>query len=101
MEDFAKFPAWKEWMTTVLSKFNDTPESYRAWESLQGLGLIVESTVFKRLYSFPHLSVRDSVKLRELRYILLEFLADKMEGHLPGLNYLDTTHGIKPKVELL
>lgn len=34
MIDFAKFLAHRELVTTVLSKFDDTPESFRAWQSL-------------------------------------------------------------------
>lgn len=33
MIDFAKFLAHRELVTTVLSKFDDTPESFRAWQS--------------------------------------------------------------------
>lgn len=44
MEDFAKLLAHRELVNTGLSKFDDTPENYRAWESsflnaTQGLGL--------------------------------------------------------------
>ncbi len=157
MEEFAKFLARRELVTTGLSKFDDTPESFRAWESsflsaTQGSGLtyseeldllikwlgkessehvkrirsvhvtnpqaalylswerlqkcyatpeIVESVLFKRLDSFPRLSVKDNVKLRELSDLLMELQAAKNEGHFPGLSYLDTPRGIKPIVEKL
>ncbi|KAJ8353347.1 hypothetical protein SKAU_G00209140 [Synaphobranchus kaupii] len=43
----------------------------------------------------------DNIKLRELGDLLTEVLAAKNEGHLPGLNYLDTPRGVKPIVEKL
>lgn len=157
MEGFAKFLARRELVTTGLSKFDDTPENYRAWESsflnaTRGLGLtygeeldllvkwlgkessehvrrirsvyvtnpqaalylswqrlqecyatpeIVENALFKRLDNFPRLTAKDNIKLRELSDLLMELLAAKNEGHLPGLNYLDTPRGVKPVVEKL
>ena len=44
MMDFAKFLARRELVTTGLTKFDDTPENFRAWQSsflnaTQGLGI--------------------------------------------------------------
>ncbi|XP_026159937.1 uncharacterized protein LOC113128663 [Mastacembelus armatus] len=157
MIDFAKFLARRELVTTGLSKFDDSPENFRAWQSsffnaTQGLGLtyseeldllvkwlgkessehvkriravhvtnpraalhlswqrlqecygtpeMVEDALFKRLDSFPRLSPKDNAKLRELGDLLMELLAAKDDGYLPGLAYLDTPRGIKPIVEKL
>ena len=157
MMDFAKFLARRELVTTGLTKFDDTPENFRAWQSsflnaTQGLGItyseeldllvkwlgkessehmkriravhitnpkaalqlswdrlqecygtpeIVENALFNRLDNFPHLSARDNLKLRELSDLLMELLAAKNDGYLPGLAYLDTPRGIKPIVEKL
>lgn len=157
MIDFAKFLARRELVTTGLTKFDDSPENFRAWQSsffnaTQGLGLtyseeldllvkwlgkessehvkriravhvtnpraalhlswqrlqecygtpeMVENALFKRLDSFPRLSAKDNVKLRELSDLLMELLAAKDDGYLPGLAYLDTPRGIKPIVEKL
>lgn len=157
MIDFAKFLARRELVTTGLTKFDDSPENFRAWQSsffnaTQGLGLtcseeldllvkwlgkessehvkriravhatnpraaldlswqrlqecygspeMVENALFKRLDSFPRLYPKDNVKLRELSDLLMELLAAKEDGYLPGLAYLDTSRGIKPIVEKL
>ncbi|XP_037095236.1 uncharacterized protein LOC119115110 [Syngnathus acus] len=157
MIDFAKFLARRELVTTGLTKFDDMPENFRAWQSsflnaTQGLGLsyseevdllvkwlgkdssehvkriravyvtkpkaalqlswdrlhecygapeIIENALFKRVDDFPHLSARDNTKLRLLSDLLMELLAAKNDGYLPGLAYLDTPRGIKPIVEKL
>lgn len=62
---------------------------------------MIESTLFKRLDNFPHLSPKDNVKLRELADLLMEILAAKGDSYLPGLVYLDTSRGINPIVEKL
>lgn len=146
MMDFARYLARRELVTTGLTKFDDRPESFRAWQSsffnaIYGLGLtaseeldllikwlgkessehvkrmravyitdsqtalklswsrlqecyvapeIIESSLFKRLDSFPHLTSKESVKLRELGDLLMEVLSAKADEYLPGLNYLDT-----------
>ncbi|XP_068506561.1 uncharacterized protein [Syngnathus scovelli] len=157
MIDFAKFLARRELVTTGLTKFDDMPENFRAWQSsflnaTQGLGLsyseeldllvkwlgkdssehvkriravyvtkpkaalqlswdrlhecygapeIIENALFKRVDDFPRLSARDNTKLRLLSDLLMELLAAKNDGYLPGLAYLDTPRGIKPIVEKL
>ncbi|XP_074501591.1 uncharacterized protein LOC141773627 isoform X2 [Sebastes fasciatus] len=157
MVDFAKYLARRELVTTGLTKFDDQPESYRAWEfsflnATQDLELtaseelsllvkwlgkessehvkriravhitnpqaalelswtrlqecyatpeVIESALFKRLDSFPHLTSKDNIKLRELSDLLLELLSAKEDGYLPGLSYLDTPRGINPIVEKL
>ena len=45
LTDFAKFLAHRELLTTCLTKFDDTPENFRAWKSsflnaTQGLGIL-------------------------------------------------------------
>lgn len=62
---------------------------------------VVEDALFKRLDSFLRLSAKDNIKLRELSDLLMELLAAKNDGYLPGLAYLDTPRGIKPIVEKL
>ncbi|KAL0150124.1 hypothetical protein M9458_054551 [Cirrhinus mrigala] len=154
MLDFAKFIARRELVTTGLTKFDDNPENFRAWESsfvnaLQDLQLsaseeldllvkwlgkessddvrriravyvtnpqaalqmsrtrlhecyatpeVIESALFMRLNNFPHLFLKDNVKLRELADLLMEILAAKGDAYLPGLAYLDTPRGITPIV---
>ncbi|KAJ8349307.1 hypothetical protein SKAU_G00244370 [Synaphobranchus kaupii] len=44
---------------------------------------------------------RDYPKLRELGDLLMELMAAKTDGYLPGLTYLDTARGINPIVEKL
>lgn len=56
---------------------------------------------YGRLDNFSRFSARDNTKLRELSDLLLEILAAKNYGYLPGLTYLDTTRGIKPTAEKL
>lgn len=62
---------------------------------------VVENALFKKLDSFPRLTNRDNVKLRELGDLLLELQVAKDEAYLPGLAYLDTPRGVKPIVEKL
>lgn len=62
---------------------------------------IIENALFKKLDTFPRLTNRDNVKLRELSDLLMELLVAKNEGYLPGLAYLDTPRGIRPIVEKL
>lgn len=157
MMDFAKYLARRELVTTGLTKFDDQPESFRAWQSsflnaTQDLHLtaseeldllvkwlgkessehikriravhvtnpeaalhmswtrlrecyatpeVIESALFKRLDSFPRLTSRENIKLRELSDLLMELLSAKDDGYLPGLSYLDTPRGINPIVEKL
>lgn len=157
MIDFAKYLARRELVTTGLNKFDDRPESFRAWHSsffnaTQGLELtasekldllvkwlgkessdhvrriraayvsdpesalhlcwtrlqecyanpeVIESALFKRLDSFPRLSSKENIRLRELSDLLTELLSAKADKYLPGLSYLDTPRGINPIVEKL
>lgn len=157
MKDFAKYLARRELVTTGLNKFDDRPESFRAWHSshfnaTQGLELaaseeldllvkwlgkessdhvrriraayvsdpeaalhlcwtrlqecyanpeVIESALFKRLDSFPRLSSKENIRLRELSDPLMELLSAKADKYLPGLSYLDTPQGINPIVEKL
>ncbi|CAI5671390.1 unnamed protein product [Oreochromis niloticus] len=157
MLDFAKYLARRELVTAGLTKFDDQPEGYRAWQSsfvstIQDLELtaseeldllvkwlgkessehvkriraahitnpeaalnlswlrlqecyatpeVIECALFKRLDCFPRLTLRENIKLRELSDLLMELLAAKEDGYLPGLSYLDTPRGINPIVEKL
>ncbi len=60
---------------------------------------VIESALFKKLDSFPRISGKDNLKLRELGDLLMEMLSAKEDGYLPGLAYLDTARGIRPIVE--
>lgn len=75
-----------------------------SWQRLQdcyGTPEMVENALFKRLDNVSRLSAKDNAKLRELSDLLMELLAAKGDGYLPGLAYLDTPRGIKPIVEKL
>lgn len=65
-------------------------ETSRIHAALEG----IESALFKCLDNFPHLSLKDNVKLREMVDLLMEILAAKGDAYLPGLVYLNTPHGI-------
>ncbi len=157
MMDLVKFLARRELVSSGLTRFDDRPESYRAWRSsfintIKDLGLtaseeldllskwlgkesseyvrrlravhignpdtafkmvwnrldecysspeVIESALFKKLDSFPRISGKDNLKLRELGDLLMELLSAKEDGYLPGLAYLDTARGIRPIVEKL
>ncbi|KAL4009495.1 hypothetical protein ACER0C_003347 [Sarotherodon galilaeus] len=78
---------------------NPTLALYKAWERLNecyAASEIIERSLFQRLDSFPKLTVKDHVKLRELGDLLQEIQGAKEDGHLPGLLYLDTSRGISP-----
>ncbi len=62
---------------------------------------MVESSLFKRLESFPKISNRDSHRLRELGDLLMEIQAAKQDGYLMGLSYLDTSSGVNPIIQKL
>lgn len=62
---------------------------------------VIESALFRKLDSFPRISGKDNLKLRELGDLLMELLSAKEDGYLPGLAYLDTARGIRPIVEKL
>lgn len=157
MMDLVKYLARRELVSSGLTRFDDHPESYRAWRSsfintIKDLGLtaseeldllskwlgkesseyvrrlravhignpdtalkmvwnrldecysspeVIESALFKKLDSFPRISGKDNLKLRELGDLLMELLSAKDDGYLPGLAYLDTARGIRPIVEKL
>lgn len=155
MLGLARFLARRELVTSGLTKFDDNPENFRAWESsffnatqdfsaseeldllVRWLGKemsdhvkgiravyvtnpeaalqlswrrlqecyatleVIESALFNRLDNFPHLFLKDNVKLRELADLLSEILVTKGDAYLPGLAYLDTPGGINPIVEKL
>lgn len=64
-------------------------------EECYGRPEVTEGALFKKIEQFPKLSKKDTVKLRELRDILLKLECAKEDGALPGLSYLDTARGIK------
>lgn len=61
---------------------------------------VIENSL-RSLDSFPCLSLKENVKLRELGDLLMELLSAKADGYLPGLSYLDTPRGVNPIVEKL
>ncbi|KAM9793507.1 uncharacterized protein ACBT44_017962 [Syngnathus typhle] len=76
----------------------------RAWERLcecYAAPEVIEKSLFQRLDSFPRLTTKDNVKLRELGDLLQEIQGAKEDGYLPGLSYLDTSRGIGPIVDKL
>ncbi|GAA6111701.1 uncharacterized protein LOC125145101 [Tachysurus ichikawai] len=77
---------------------------YKAWERLHecyAAPEIIERSLFQRLDSFPRISVKDHIKLRELADLLMEIQGAKEDGYLTGLSYLDTSRGIAPLVDKL
>ncbi|XP_039902004.1 uncharacterized protein LOC120742644 isoform X1 [Simochromis diagramma] len=83
---------------------NPTLALYKAWERLNecyAASEIIERSLFQRLDSFPKITVKDHVKLRELGDLLQKIQGAKEDGHLPGLLYLDTSRGISPIVDKL
>ncbi|XP_077385858.1 uncharacterized protein LOC144023832 [Festucalex cinctus] len=62
---------------------------------------VIENALFKKLDSFPRISNKDNLKLRELGDLLMELLSAKEDGYFPGLSYLDTARGVSPIVEKL
>lgn len=62
---------------------------------------VIEAALFKRLDTFPRISSKDYIKLRELGDLLMELLSAKEDGYLPGLAFLDTARGINPVIEKL
>ncbi|XP_037399818.1 uncharacterized protein LOC108416929 [Pygocentrus nattereri] len=130
ISDVARYLARRDLITSGLSQFDDSPETYWAWKSsfinaIVGLHLsasnpstgltkawerleecfgspeIIEKSLFDRLINFPKVTNKDPVKLRELSDLLHELEAAKLEGYLPGLSYLDTARGVAPIVEKL
>ena len=76
----------------------------KAWERLEdcyGAPEVVEKSMFDRLDNFPKINNKDPSKLRELGDLLQEMESAKLEGYLPGLNYLDTPRGVAPIVDKL
>lgn len=68
-----------------------------SWDRLSecyAMAEVVENALFKKLDSFPRLTNRDNVKLRELGDLLLELRVAKDEAYLPGLAYLDMPRGV-------
>lgn len=83
---------------------NSTLALYKAWERLNecyAASEIIERSLFRRLDSFPKITVKDHVKLRELGDLLQEIQGAKEDGHLPGLLYLDTSRGISRIIDKL
>lgn len=76
----------------------------KAWDRLHecyAAPEIIEKSLFQRLESFPKMTAKDNVKLRELGDLLQEIQGAKEDGYLPGLLYLDTSRGIRPIVDKL
>ncbi|XP_054591066.2 uncharacterized protein [Nothobranchius furzeri] len=77
---------------------------HKAWERLNdcyGAPEIIEQSLFQRLDSFPKITAKDHVRLRELGDLLTEIQGAKEDGFLTGLTYLDTSRGIGPIVDKL
>ncbi|XP_039534522.1 uncharacterized protein LOC120483523 [Pimephales promelas] len=77
---------------------------YKAWDRLgecYAAPEVIEKSLFQRLDSFPKISAKDHIKLRELGDLLMEIQGAKEDGYLTGLSYLDTSRGIAPIVEKL
>jgi len=77
---------------------------YKAWDRLgecYAAPEVIEKSLFQRLDSFPKISAKDHIKLRELGDLLMEIQGAKEDGYLTGLSYLDTSRGIAPVVEKL
>lgn len=62
---------------------------------------VVESSLLRRLETFPKISNKEWKKLRELGNLLIELLVAKSEGVLRGLACLDTARGIASIVQKL
>lgn len=73
------------------------------WERFEYFGTpeVMKSSLFRRLESFPKIQNKNGHKLRELGNLLMEIQADKTDGVLLGLSYLDTPCGINPMVQKL
>ena len=74
------------------------------WDRLDacyGAPEVIEDALFKRVNNFPKISNRDYSKLHELSDLLMELEAAKTDGHLSGLQYLDTPRGVNPLVQKL
>ncbi|XP_011487025.2 uncharacterized protein LOC105356652 [Oryzias latipes] len=83
---------------------NPTMALQKAWERLHecyAAPEIIEKSLFQRLDSFPKITTKDNMKLRELGDLLQEIQGAKEDGYLPGLFYLDTSRGIGPIVDKL
>lgn len=77
---------------------------HKEWEILRDCYAapeIIEQSLFQRLDSFPKISAKDHIKLRELGDLLREIQGAKEDGYLTGLSYLDTVRGIGPIVDKL
>nr|XP_021331373.1 uncharacterized protein LOC110439581 [Danio rerio] len=77
---------------------------YKAWERLRecyAAPEIIERSLFQRLDSFPRITAKDNIKLRELGDLLMEIQGAKEDGYLTSLLYLDTSRGIAPIVDKL
>lgn len=76
----------------------------KIWERLDdcfGTPEVVESSLLRRLETFPKISNKDWKKLRELGDLLMELLVAKSEGLLLGHACLDTARGIASIVQKL
>lgn len=70
-------------------------------EECYGSPEVIENSLFRRLESFPKLTNKDYVKLRELSDLLMELQSAKADGDLPELVVIDTARGVNPVVEKL
>lgn len=74
------------------------------WERLDdcfGAPEVIESSLLRRLDSFPKISNKETNKLRDLGDLLMELQVAKSEGVLLGLACLDTARGIAGIVQKL
>lgn len=74
---------------------------WRHLEDCYGCPEVIEQALLKRLDAFPRITNKDTHRLRDLGYLLLELQSAKVSGRLPGLGYLDTARGVNPIVEKL
>ncbi|XP_067275269.1 uncharacterized protein [Pseudorasbora parva] len=70
-------------------------------EDCYGCPEVIEQAMLRRLEAFPHITNKDTYRLRDLGDLLLELQSAKQSGRLPGLAYLDTARGVNPIAEKL
>lgn len=88
----------------IRSVHNPAEGLCQVWTRLQdcyGTPEAIEKSLLDRLECFPKVSNKEPQGLRELGDLLSEIDAAKSDGSLPGLVYLDTSHGIAPVVDKL
>ncbi|KAG7471657.1 hypothetical protein JOB18_010271 [Solea senegalensis] len=67
------------------------------WQRLEdcyGSTEAIENALLKKVDEFPRISNRENQRLRELGDLLLKLEAARVDGFLPGLNYLGSSRGI-------